>query len=156
MPSFDDSQQPALALGPGGLIALTMLQRGNIVVALSHDGGASFSPPVIALDCNGQARGGRQRGPRIGMANQRYASTSETQAFLRHAAERSGVPLQVFVTRADMACGSTIGPLTAARIGVRTVDVGIPQLGMHSVRELCGADDPHALFRLLQGCFQAA
>ena len=89
-------------------------------------------------------------------ANQRYASTSETQAFLRHAAERSGVPLQVFVTRADMACGSTIGPLTAARIGVRTVDVGIPQLGMHSVRELCGADDPHALFRLLQGCFQAA
>ena len=67
MPSFDDSQQPTLALGPGVLVALTMLQRGNIVVALSRDGGASFSPPVIAMDCNGQARGGRQRGPRIGI-----------------------------------------------------------------------------------------
>ncbi len=88
-------------------------------------------------------------------ANQRYASTSETQAFLRNAAEQAGVPLQVFVTRADMACGSTIGPLTAARIGIRTVDVGIPQLGMHSARELCGADDPHALFRLLQACLDA-
>lgn len=67
MLSFDDSQQPALALGPSGLVALAMLQRGNIVVALSRDGGASFSPPVIAMDCNGQARGGRQRGSRIGV-----------------------------------------------------------------------------------------
>ena len=67
MPSFDDAMQPALALGPGGLIALAMLQRGNIVVTLSRDGGTSFSPPVVAMDCNGQARGGRQRGPRIGV-----------------------------------------------------------------------------------------
>ena len=67
MPSFDNAQQPALALGPGGLVALAMLQRGNIVVALSHDSGASFSSPSIAMDCNGQGRGGRQRGPRIGI-----------------------------------------------------------------------------------------
>lgn len=67
MTSFDDAMQPALALGPGGFVALAMLQRGNIVVALSRDGGASFSSPIIAMDCNGQARGGRQRGPRIGM-----------------------------------------------------------------------------------------
>lgn len=86
-------------------------------------------------------------------ANQRYASTSETQAFLRDAAARAGVPLQVFVTRTDLACGSTIGPLTAARIGVRTVDVGVPQLGMHSIRELCGREDPHALYRLLGAAF---
>ncbi len=86
-------------------------------------------------------------------ANQRYASTSETQAFLRDAAARAGVELQVFVTRTDLACGSTIGPLTAARIGVRTVDVGVPQLGMHSIRELCGRNDPHALYRLLVAVF---
>lgn len=86
-------------------------------------------------------------------ANQRYASTSETQAFLRDAAARAGVSLQVFVTRSDLACGSTIGPLTAARIGVRTVDVGVPQLGMHSIRELCGRQDPFALYRLLGACF---
>ena len=86
-------------------------------------------------------------------ANQRYASTSETQAFLRDAAARAGVPLQVFVTRTDLACGSTIGPLTAARIGVRTVDVGVPQLGMHSIRELCGREDPYALYRLLGAAF---
>lgn len=86
-------------------------------------------------------------------ANQRYASTSETQALFRDLCHRADVPMQVFVTRSDMACGSTIGPITAARIGVRTVDVGVPQLAMHSIRELCGAHDPHYLYRALQEFF---
>lgn len=81
MPSFDDAQQPALALGPGGLVALAMLQRGNITVALSKDGGASFSEPVVAMDCAGQARGGRQRGPRIGIDAQGTITVSAPVTF---------------------------------------------------------------------------
>ena len=86
-------------------------------------------------------------------AEQRYASNSETQALFRECCRRADVPVQAFVSRADMACGSTIGPLTAAQIGVRTLDIGIPQLAMHSIRELCGADDPHHLYRALVACF---
>jgi len=87
-------------------------------------------------------------------ASQRYASNSETQAMFRHLCELEQVPVQSFVTRSDMACGSTIGPITAAAIGVRTVDVGIPQLAMHSIRELCGAKDPEYLWRVLKRFYQ--
>ncbi|MBQ76861.1 MAG: hypothetical protein CMQ20_17790 [Gammaproteobacteria bacterium] len=51
--------------------------------------------------------------------------------------------------RSDMACGSTIGPLTASKIGVSTVDIGVPTLGMHSIRELAGAEDAGALCRVV-------
>lgn len=82
-------------------------------------------------------------------ASQRYASNSETQAMFRYLCEQEGVPVQTFVARSDMACGSTIGPITAAAIGVKTVDVGIAQLAMHSIRELCGSKDPEYLLRVL-------
>ena len=74
-------------------------------------------------------------------ANQRYATDALTGAAFRLACERAGVPLQQFVNRSDMACGSTIGPITAGRLGIGTVDAGCPQLAMHSARELCGAHD---------------
>ncbi len=75
-------------------------------------------------------------------ANQRYATNAETAAVFAEACDRAGVPMQHFVSRNDMPCGSTIGPITAARLGVATVDVGIAQLSMHSARELCGTADP--------------
>jgi len=74
-------------------------------------------------------------------SNQRYATNSETAALIRQVCERKDLPLQTIVVRSDMACGSTIGPITATRLGVRTVDIGVPQLGMHSIRELAGVKD---------------
>ena len=74
--------------------------------------------------------------------NQRYASDAESVGLLAQACADAGVPTQRFVTRTDLPCGSTIGPVTAARLGIPTVDVGVAQLAMHSARELCGADDP--------------
>ncbi|WP_428033699.1 M18 family aminopeptidase [Amphritea sp.] len=82
-------------------------------------------------------------------ANQRYASSSETSALFRHIAQQEDVTLQSFVVRSDMACGSTIGPITAANLGVKTVDIGVPQLAMHSIRELAGSDDPVGLAKVL-------
>jgi aspartyl aminopeptidase len=75
-------------------------------------------------------------------SNQRYATSAATAAEFQRACETAGVPWQVFVSRNNMPCGSTIGPLTATRLGIATVDVGVPQLSMHSARELCGVDDP--------------
>jgi aspartyl aminopeptidase len=94
------------------------------------------------------------RGPVIKTnANQRYASNSETSGLFRHLCEKAGVPLQSFVVRSDMACGSTIGPLTASTIGVRTLDIGVPTFAMHSIRELAGARDTAYLHRALQAFF---
>lgn len=82
-------------------------------------------------------------------ANQRYATEAATAAALIAACELAGVPHQFFVGRNDQPCGSTIGPLTAARLGIPTVDVGVAQLSMHSARELCGAEDPERLADVL-------
>ncbi len=82
-------------------------------------------------------------------ANQRYATSGETGALFRWLCNAEGVPLQSFAVRSDMACGSTIGPLTAAAIGVRAVDVGVPTFAMHSPRELAGASDLHGLARVM-------
>lgn len=86
-------------------------------------------------------------------ANQRYASNSETSAVFRHLAQRLDVPVQSFVVRSDQACGSTIGPITASGLGVKTLDVGVPQLAMHSIRELAGARDAFSLYQILQAFY---
>jgi aspartyl aminopeptidase len=87
------------------------------------------------------------RGPALKVnANQRYATSAETAADFQRACERADVPWQSFVSRNNMPCGSTIGPITATRLGIPTVDVGIPQLSMHSARELCGVHDPVFLY----------
>jgi len=87
-------------------------------------------------------------------ANQRYASNSETSAIFKHLCELADVPVQSFVVRSDMACGSTIGPITASEIGVKTVDVGVPTFAMHSIRELAGRWDAYYLYRVLKQNFQ--
>jgi aspartyl aminopeptidase len=95
------------------------------------------------------------RGPVIKVnANQRYATNSETAAVFRQLCQLEKVPVQSFVVRSDLGCGSTIGPITAAGIGVRTIDVGVPQLAMHSIRELAGTEDPHYLFRVARRFFK--
>ncbi|MBS9373851.1 M18 family aminopeptidase [Rhodococcus sp. B50] len=73
--------------------------------------------------------------------NLRYASDATGAGAFALACEQAGVPLQRYVHRADLPCGSTIGPITASRTGITTVDVGAPQLAMHSAREFMGADD---------------
>ena len=82
-------------------------------------------------------------------ANHRYATTALTQGVIEQAAERADVPLQYFSARSDLGCGSTIGPLTAGRLGIDTIDIGCAQFAMHSARETCGTRDPELLFRLL-------
>ena len=96
------------------------------------------------------------RGPVIKMnANQRYATNALTASLFRQFCQKAGSPCQQFVMRNDLACGSTIGPLTAAGIGVPTVDVGIPQLAMHSIRETAGSADGWHLLRALTTFFSA-
>ena len=87
-------------------------------------------------------------------ANQRYASNSETGSFFKHLCELADVPVQSFVVRSDMACGSTIGPITASEIGVKTVDVGVPTFAMHSIRELAGRWDTYYLYRVIKQFFK--
>ncbi len=77
--------------------------------------------------------------------NLRYASDAQTEAVFQEACERAGVLFQKWVNRTDLACGSTIGPLTAASAGLRLVDVGNPMLAMHSAREMAGSRDPGAM-----------
>ncbi|MEM8710334.1 MAG: M18 family aminopeptidase [Planctomycetota bacterium] len=82
-------------------------------------------------------------------ANQRYATEASTEAAFQLACERAGVPFQKWVMKTNMACGSTIGPLTAAQHGMPTVDIGCAQLSMHSAREMCGSKDPEWMIAAL-------
>ena len=83
-------------------------------------------------------------------ANQRYATNSETSAVFRDICSQQAVPVQTFVVRSDMGCGSTIGPITATELGVPTLDIGVPTFAMHSIRELAGSQDIAYLHQALQ------
>lgn len=97
-------------------------------------------------------------------ANQRYATNSPGIVLLQEVAKLAkpsedsttsqGVPLQLFVVRNDSSCGSTIGPMLSAALGARTIDVGNPQLSMHSIRETGGVYDVEHGFRLFESFFQ--
>ena len=83
-------------------------------------------------------------------ANQRYATDADSARPILLACEQANVTVQQFVTRTDLGCGSTIGPLTAATAGIPVVDFGAAQLSMHSAREMSGAADPELLAAALQ------
>jgi aspartyl aminopeptidase len=89
-------------------------------------------------------------GPVIKMnAQQRYATTSATAAMFAELCRQEDVPVQHYVHRTDLPCGSTIGPITSMLLGIATVDVGNPMLSMHSVREMGGSRDPAPMTRVL-------
>ncbi|XP_021758290.1 probable aspartyl aminopeptidase isoform X1 [Chenopodium quinoa] len=87
-------------------------------------------------------------------ANQRYATSGVTAFLFKEVAKIHNLPTQEFVVRNDMGCGSTIGPILAAGVGIRTVDCGIPQLSMHSVREICGKEDVDTAYKLFKAFYK--
>ncbi len=90
-------------------------------------------------------------GPVIkGNANQRYATTAETAARFKQVCQKAGIPVQNFVSRSDLACGTTIGPHLAASLGINTIDIGNPMLSMHSAREMGGSEDHGMMIRALR------
>ena len=89
-------------------------------------------------------------------ANQRYASNAATETEWILACRAAGVPHQTFVGNNAVPCGSTIGPISSTRLGLPTVDVGVPLLSMHSARELCGVDDMDYFVRALTAFYAAA
>ncbi|MEU0782183.1 M18 family aminopeptidase [Streptomyces sp. NPDC006173] len=161
------SQSDTGADGPllGGVLERSVFARGGSyedrarafagTVCLSSDTGHAVHPnyaerhdPTHHPRANG--------GPILKVnVNNRYATDGSGRAVFAAACEKAGVPFQSFVSNNSMPCGTTIGPITAARHGIRTVDIGAAILSMHSARELCGADDPflltNALVAFLEG-----
>ena len=88
-------------------------------------------------------------------ANQRYATNSPGIVLVQECARLAGVPLQLFVVRNDSPCGSTIGPGLAAKLGMRTLDLGNPQLSMHSIRETGGTADVEHAVKLFDQFFES-
>ncbi|XP_071721720.1 probable aspartyl aminopeptidase [Rutidosis leptorrhynchoides] len=87
-------------------------------------------------------------------ANQRYATSGVTAFLFKEVAKLHNLPIQEFVVRNDMGCGSTIGPILASGVGIRTVDCGIAQLSMHSVREICGTEDVDIAYKHFKAFYQ--
>ncbi len=115
------------------LLTVSMIASGDMAHA-THPNYPDRHEPGHLIAVNG--------GPVLKVQpNLRYATDGRTAAAFELACRQAGVPLQRYEHRADLPCGSTIGPMTAARTGIPTVDVGAPQLAMHSARELMGAAD---------------
>jgi aspartyl aminopeptidase len=122
-------------------VASSLSASGDMAHA-THPNHAERHEPLHHVDLGG--------GPVLKVnQNLRYASEARGSAAFAMACEQAGVPLQRYVHRADLPCGSTIGPLSAARTGMTTVDVGAPQLAMHSAREVMAAADVDLYARAL-------
>ena len=146
-------RRTVLALGASEDEFYQMLSRSSCV---SSDAGHSINPnyPEFHDPDQHPVMG---RGPMIKInSNQRYASSAKGQAIWLQACFQSEQATQEFVSNNAVSCGSTIGPLTATRLGIETVDVGVPLLSMHSIRELSAISDDHALSAILRGYWDFA
>ncbi|MFM9694916.1 M18 family aminopeptidase [Streptomyces europaeiscabiei] len=155
------SQSDTGADGPllGGVLERSVFARGGSyedrarafagTICLSSDTGHAVHPNYAERhDPTHHPRA--DAGPLLKVnVNNRYATDGSGRAVFAAACEKAGVPFQTFVSNNSMPCGTTIGPITAARHGIRTVDIGVAILSMHSVRELCGAKDPYLLANAL-------
>lgn len=158
------------ATGAAGTFLLSMLERIaaaagadrqefltslNRSIAVSADGAHATHPNYVDKH-DPEHRIELNRGIVIKRnANQRYATDAVSEAFIVDACRHAEVPVQYYIHRNDLPCGSTIGPITAARLGVPTVDVGAPQLAMHSIRETAGTIDTIHLIVALTSAWTA-
>ena len=141
------------ALGVDGDARAAMLARS---VCVSADAGHAVHPGYPHLH-DPAVRPALNRGPLIKInAQQRYATDAVGTVVWDRACRAAGVPYQVFVSNNSVSCGTTIGPITASRIGVTTVDIGQPLLSMHSQREMCGVADGPWLARAMRAFWLGA
>jgi aspartyl aminopeptidase len=153
------------ASGAAGSVLATVLERISLAMGAGRDEHLRALADTIGVSADGahgthpnypdrhdpEHRIRLDGGPVIKLnANVRYATDAGSSAAFKLVCEEAGVPVQEFVSRSDMPCGSTIGPMTAARLGIPIVDVGVAQLAMHSARELCGSADPPRLATALE------
>ena len=150
--------------GADGVLLPTVLERISLALDLGREAqlAALAGSLMLSADMAHAAhpsyldRHEPRHQPRLGggpvlkaNSNQRYATSAATAAAVRRLATQAGVPLQDFVTRSDLGCGSTIGPAIAARLGIAVADLGAPMLSMHSARECMATADVEPYQRLL-------
>ncbi len=88
-------------------------------------------------------------------SNQRYTTQSTTEALFSKLCQEQNIPFQKFTNRSDLSCGSTIGPMTAAKLGISSFDVGNPMWSMHSLRESAGVEDHGYMLKLMSAFLQS-
>ena len=156
--------------GAAGPLLEHLLERIAVALGKSRQEYLAMLPGSMCLSCdnahavhpNYPERHDHKHAPYInkGVAlksnsNQRYATSATSSVAFLKACAAARVSHQVFVSRNNMPCGSTIGPITATRLGIDTVDIGVPQLSMHSAREVCGVSDaldlPKIVLAFLRG-----
>ena len=144
------SQRSAPMSLRGGAEAISLASRLSSSIAISIDMAHAEHP-------NHTEKHEPNHAPLLGKgvvlktnSQKRYASDLMSSAKLRLLCEQAGIPLQVFITRNDMPCGSTVGPTVSANLGIPTVDIGEPMLSMHSIREMMAASDHADMIKLLK------
>lgn len=153
--SYDKTTDPELSTAYEQTLACSFLVSADMAHSVN---------PNYAFKYESDHKPEMNKGPVIKInANARYATNSPGIVLLQEVARKAskmidtdeaGVPLQLFVVRNDSSCGSTIGPMLSAALGARTLDLGNPQLSMHSCRETGGADDVHHAIRLFSSFFE--
>jgi aspartyl aminopeptidase len=153
--SYDKASDPDLATAYEQTLSSSFLLSADMAHAVNPNYGGKYEA---------DHRPQLNQGPVIKInANARYATNSPGIALLQEVARKAakrvtddfeGVPLQLFIVRNDSSCGSTIGPMLSAHLGARTLDLGNPQLAMHSIRETAGTTDVHHAIRLFTSFFQ--